>query len=415
MAHKVYGSFENIPPSIRQHNLWARTLKLNQNGWEWDFSLTNELGPVFPALADDLMIELLGIAVKDRVIDIGGGDACFSRANVVTDAFINSNVHRSGRVLRQLHGTAARFEECFAEQLPFADQEFDFAYSRSVFEHTIDPAAACSEMMRVARRGFIETPTPLAEYLGGHPTHRWIVYIEKSNNSEPVLVFKRKPFVRAPFSYLLRPLFFNDNDFHFRWEWKYRNLVTTQFAWEGSFRFRIDDDLKPGYMDYDVPEAAAAAHLDCAVSAIQYGNVPLDVIKPDIDVTLALTPLHAEAYNAKGCMLFFAGERNSAVECFNMATHLDPRVDLYQQNLVAATSSVEAPVIRVVEDAYALPEMKSRDLIDCMLDAHDLEVGLVLLLNGLMASGSPRIRHIKERFTAVKALSQQLNTKPAAA
>ncbi len=407
MVQNLKSLFENIPPRFRHNDLWKQTLKMSQNGWEWDFSLANELGPVFPALADDIMIELFDVGDKHNVLDIGGGDASFSRANVVTDAFPTSNAHRSGRAIGNYHTDTVRFVECFAEDLPFENGEFDFAYSRSVFEHTLNPAAACQEMMRVAHSGYIETPSPLAEYLGGHPTHRWIITVERTDDGEPVLAFKRKPFVHAPFSYLLRPLIFRDNDFRFRWEWQFRNLVTTQFAWQDSFKYRVEESIPPECMNYDVPAAAADAHLDCAISAIQFGDVPMDIILPDIDTALELTPENAAAHNAKGCAHFIMGERTSAIEHFKTATLLEPLSGLYRTNLAAAAASEAEAHVNIVQNAYAIPEMRTRDLSNCGLSISDLEYGLVLLLGGLLNSGSPHIRHIKERFAAVKTAAER--------
>lgn len=54
----------------------------------------------------------------------------------------------------------ARFVQADATRLPFADDEFDIAYSNSVIEH-LPPAerdAYASELRRVARRWFVQTP-----------------------------------------------------------------------------------------------------------------------------------------------------------------------------------------------------------------------------------------------------------------
>lgn len=396
------GGLASLPTGIRNSELWNRTLTIQQNNWEWDYRLINENGPVFPALSDPTMIELFNIGNSQQVVDIGGGDAHFSRADVVTDAFPDMNAHRSGRAINMSPNSKSKFVECFAENLPFADHEFDFAYSRSVFEHTVDPAAACREIMRVARRGYIETPTPLAEYLGGHPTHRWIIHIEANEYGKPVLVFKRKPFIRAPFSYLLRAPFFQDLDFNFRWEWQYRNIVATQFAWEGSFEFRVDDAEVPTSMNYDAPELAAAAHLDCAVCSMQFGDVPMDIITPDIDEALALAPHMAGARNARGCALFFSGQRQDASHWFKMAVEAEPSNNLYRQNLEASLSADQSPIIRIVENAYAVPTLNAEDLRNCGLTENQLEFALMHLLGSMLMSGSPRIRQIKQRFAALK-------------
>jgi hypothetical protein len=56
---------------------------------------------------------------------------------------------------------ARRFVQADATALPFADGEFDIAYSNSVVEHIVDPEARqrfADEVRRVARGYFIQTP-----------------------------------------------------------------------------------------------------------------------------------------------------------------------------------------------------------------------------------------------------------------
>lgn len=72
------------------------------------------------------------------------------------------------------------------DQLPFPDKHFDFVYCRHVLEDCYNPFSACEEMSRVAKAGYIETPSPIAELCrgvdGGSPPyrgyhhHRYIVW-----------------------------------------------------------------------------------------------------------------------------------------------------------------------------------------------------------------------------------------------
>lgn len=60
----------------------------------------------------------------------------------------------------------------------FRDKEFDFVYCSHVLEHVRDPAKACAELMRIGKRGFIETPTRGKDlWLGtaAVSNHRWAV------------------------------------------------------------------------------------------------------------------------------------------------------------------------------------------------------------------------------------------------
>ena len=69
------------------------------------------------------------------------------------------------------------------DRLPFGDGEVDFLYTRHTLEDLRDPEWALSEIMRVSKQVWIETPSPLAELSRGvdaygnhlgYAHHRWI-------------------------------------------------------------------------------------------------------------------------------------------------------------------------------------------------------------------------------------------------
>lgn len=95
------------------------------------------------------------IAPGANVLDIGSGGDPFPYATVLVDRFTGPTQHRHAELVRD----GRRFVEADIAALPFKDGEFDFVYCAHVLEHIDDPIAACREMMRVARRGYIETPT----------------------------------------------------------------------------------------------------------------------------------------------------------------------------------------------------------------------------------------------------------------
>lgn len=74
------------------------------------------------------------------------------------------------------------------DRLPFDDQSVDFLYCRHTLEDLLDPAWALGEIARVAKSGWIETPSAFAECCrsvdGGRPPwrgymhHRSIFWIE---------------------------------------------------------------------------------------------------------------------------------------------------------------------------------------------------------------------------------------------
>ncbi|MFU2207852.1 class I SAM-dependent methyltransferase [Solidesulfovibrio sp. C21] len=112
------------------------------------------------------------IAPGDTVLDMGSGHIQFPLATHIADISLTDSVDRLGDV----DGKPAF--EVRMEETGFADKQFDFVYCSHVLEHATDPAAACRELARIGRRGYIETPTKGKDaFLGGaqESNHRWHV------------------------------------------------------------------------------------------------------------------------------------------------------------------------------------------------------------------------------------------------
>jgi SAM-dependent methyltransferase len=90
-----------------------------------------------------------------RVLDVGSGGYPFPYATVLTDRFVDNSPCRR----EQLVTMNMPFVVSDARELPFRDKTFDFVYCSHVLECVQDPLAACREIMRVGKRGYIETPT----------------------------------------------------------------------------------------------------------------------------------------------------------------------------------------------------------------------------------------------------------------
>lgn len=81
------------------------------------------------------------------------------------------------------------------QPFPYKTNSFDFLYSRHVLEDIQNPDFAFSEMIRVAKEGFIETPSPLVEMTknidadlatrmySGYIHHRYIIWTELDTNT----------------------------------------------------------------------------------------------------------------------------------------------------------------------------------------------------------------------------------------
>jgi SAM-dependent methyltransferase len=98
-----------------------------------------------------------------RVLEIGGGHDPFADVTHAVDKFPGDNTQRAGDMLL---AKGVVFTEGDLEAIPFPDEpKFDFLYASHVLEHVHSPQKAISEINRVAKRGYLETPSPLREQL----------------------------------------------------------------------------------------------------------------------------------------------------------------------------------------------------------------------------------------------------------
>ena len=97
------------------------------------------------------------------VLEVGGGHNPFTGVTHAVDKFPSDNSQRAGNLVLARN---VEFREGDLESIPFTvTAQFDFLYASHVFEHVINPDKAVDEINRVARRGYLETPSPLREQI----------------------------------------------------------------------------------------------------------------------------------------------------------------------------------------------------------------------------------------------------------
>ncbi len=187
----------------------------------------------------------LDIKRNYKVLEVGGGHNPHPRSNMVVDKYIDSNYHRHSDLKVYKH---QQFLEADGENLPFKDKEFDYSISNQVLEHTTDPEAFLKEQMRVSKRGYIEVPSVIGEYLFPKKAHKWLI-LELDNKL--ILMDKEKYWFK------------NGPDFGFlflTWLQKtsigYKilmdtkpNFMTVRYEWNDTIEFEINPQ-KDEYIKY---------------------------------------------------------------------------------------------------------------------------------------------------------------------
>ncbi len=125
------------------------------------------------------------------VLDVGGWADPFERADWVLDLMPYDTRGLYGRKgWASARSEPERFSRetwiqrdiCDRDPYPFADREIDFVICSHTLEDVRDPVWVCSELNRIAARGYIEVPSRLEEQswgvngpFAGWSHHRWLI------------------------------------------------------------------------------------------------------------------------------------------------------------------------------------------------------------------------------------------------
>lgn len=132
--------------------------------------------------------EIKPLLKGSMVLDVGCGTGgyCIGASREGADVYgidIDSKAIEICRLKASVHKLPAeRFTVSASENLPFADNAFDFVYCNSVLEHVQDVKKTVSEMIRVVKKEgmiFIKIPD-YRSFHEGHYKIRWIPKMPKS-------------------------------------------------------------------------------------------------------------------------------------------------------------------------------------------------------------------------------------------
>ena len=170
------------------------------------------------------------------MLDVGSGGYPFPLATVHMD---DSPGFSSSRY-EPLAPVEKPFVTGDVHNLPFRDQSFEFVYASHLLQSVEDPLAACAEMMRVGKAGYIEIPTfgKSTLFSWGKGLMKWL----RRRHSPAPLLLRVPPIgqLEGIGSPIWRDLILS------RWYkplqavfWDNQDIFNTMFSWTGSFSVSV--------------------------------------------------------------------------------------------------------------------------------------------------------------------------------
>lgn len=163
-----------------------------------------------------------------KVLDIGSGQNPHADATHFLEKYPDKNVERGADFVKPKGELIIGDIE---DMHMIGNKEFDYSYCTHVLEHVENPEKACEEIMRVAKAGYIETPTEMWERMFGRKYHKWV--LKKEGNT---LIFKKNPY--QPAQEVIGWTFdkMHAQDKHFRaWFDTHLDLMVVRFNWKDNF------------------------------------------------------------------------------------------------------------------------------------------------------------------------------------
>ena len=120
------------------------------------------------------------------VLEVGSGGNPYPRSNVLIDAYENTSERHWAPLIKDRPTVLG-----YGEKLPFGDKVFDFVIASHVLEHSPNPEIFLSELERVGKAGYIETPDAFMERINPYPDHR----LEVTNRNSTLEILKKKNWI----------------------------------------------------------------------------------------------------------------------------------------------------------------------------------------------------------------------------
>jgi hypothetical protein len=183
----------------------------------------------------------LNIPDGARVLEIGSGHNPHPRADVLCDRYLEDR-ERAGTLKRDRPLVIAD-----GGALPFADKAFDYVLAIHVAEHADDIGTFFRELSRVARAGYLETPSAIGERLFGWEKHRWTLFQHDAS------LYVRPHSGERQFGRLFHHLMRADPQMTAIY-YRYPDLFRVRHHWQGEVSYRMLAPGDPDPIDLDDAE-----------------------------------------------------------------------------------------------------------------------------------------------------------------
>jgi SAM-dependent methyltransferase len=178
---------------IREAKIVPKSLPIRQSEWDrfrhgkyWFFAVVESEGLDSPLC-----------------LDVGSGARPFPYANVLCDLYLTATLQRD---MKELETKGKPFVLCDAQFLPFKTQAFDFATCYYLFEHVDDPKRIYSELRRVSKHGYVQSPSWFnEEIMYGEHVHKWVMIVRKGELYSRSVWKSLRPIL--PFDYIFHRLY----------------------------------------------------------------------------------------------------------------------------------------------------------------------------------------------------------------
>jgi SAM-dependent methyltransferase len=163
------------------------------------------------------------------VLEIGSGDNPNPRADILVDKFLFDNTERGGNIVIDRPMVVAD-----AHHLPFKEGVFAYTICSHILEHMDDPVQFASELTRVSKAGYIQSPAEIAERMFHWSFHRWYVNLV----DDTLVLHPRDPV--EPFGEFFDYLYAY-NPAYYLFQRSMPHLFWVEKEWHGTLKVEVRD------------------------------------------------------------------------------------------------------------------------------------------------------------------------------